>query len=72
VLGARLCGRDPLSRFIEWLYQITGQRTTAGAAEWQAAFNAAGLIGRSLVVELERSQVTVLVAEHSFGTLATH
>ena len=26
VLGASLTGRDPLSRFIEWLYSITGQR----------------------------------------------
>jgi len=26
VLGASLTGRDPLSRFVEWLYSITGQR----------------------------------------------
>jgi ubiquinone/menaquinone biosynthesis C-methylase UbiE len=71
VIGARLCGHDPLSRFIEWLYQVTGQRTGAGAAEWKAAFDAAGLIGRLAEVDLARSRVTVLFAELAFRRLAT-
>jgi ubiquinone/menaquinone biosynthesis C-methylase UbiE len=63
VLGTRLSGRDPLSRFIEWLYRITGQRETADAAAWEAPFVAAGLSVRRVEVAMKRSQVYILIAE---------
>jgi ubiquinone/menaquinone biosynthesis C-methylase UbiE len=33
VVGASLTGHDPLSRFVEWLYAITGQRPSLPPAE---------------------------------------
>jgi ubiquinone/menaquinone biosynthesis C-methylase UbiE len=61
VVGAQLSGRDPLSRFIEWLYRITGQRELAQA--WDAPFVAAGLAARQVQVEMQRSLVHLLIAE---------
>jgi ubiquinone/menaquinone biosynthesis C-methylase UbiE len=61
VVGARLSGRDPLSRFVEWLYTITGQRESTDG--WEAPFTAAGLAVRRVEVELKRSRVWLLVAQ---------
>lgn len=71
-----LSGHDPLSRFIEWLYEITGQRGgdfAAGddhfwpgpGAFWQEIgerFRAAGFRLQVERVHLPRSGVTVVVA----------
>lgn len=61
VAGAQLSGRDPLSRLIEWLYSITGQRETADA--WETPFTAAGLNARRVQVEMKHSRVWLLIAE---------
>jgi ubiquinone/menaquinone biosynthesis C-methylase UbiE len=61
VVGARLTGRDPLTRLVEWLYAITGQRETLD--DWEAPFARVGLAARRVQVELRRSQVWLLVAE---------
>jgi ubiquinone/menaquinone biosynthesis C-methylase UbiE len=61
VVGAQLSGRDPLSRLLEWLYRITGQRETM--EDWESPFVAAGLNVRRVQVEVARSQVWLLVAE---------
>ena len=63
VAGARLSGRDPLSRLVEWLYAITGQRETLD--DWEAPFAAAGLVARRVQVEMRRSQVWLLIAERA-------
>jgi ubiquinone/menaquinone biosynthesis C-methylase UbiE len=61
VLGAQLLGRDPLSRFIEWLYRITGQRQSGDIDAWIVAFRHAGLSVSPLHVEMRRSRVFLLV-----------
>lgn len=61
VVGAQLSGRDPLSRFIEWLYKITGQRGSAEA--WETPFVNAGLQAHRVRIELQRSEVWLLIAE---------
>lgn len=63
VAGARLSGRDAVSRFIEWLYSITGQREAAGS--WEAPFVAAGLAVRQVQIEMQRSHVLLLIAERA-------
>lgn len=63
VVGAQLCGQDPLCRFVEWLYFITGQREAAG--DWGAPFAAAGLKTSRVQVEMKRSRVWLLVAERA-------
>ncbi len=63
VMGARLTGRDPFSRFIEWLYSVTGQRRTLSTESGETLFAAAGLAMRHVQVELGRSQVQLLVAD---------
>jgi ubiquinone/menaquinone biosynthesis C-methylase UbiE len=63
VMGARLSGRDPLSRLIEWLSRITGQRETADATAWEPPFVAAGLRVRQVEVAMKRSQIYLLIAE---------
>jgi len=65
VLGARLTGRDPLSRFIEWLYFITGQRETVEGDRWTTPFAAAGLQVRCIQVKMKRSQVFLLIADRA-------
>ncbi len=61
VVGAQLSGRGPFSRFVEWLYKITGQREMMPA--WDAPFVAAGLSARQIQVEMQRSLVHLLIAE---------
>jgi hypothetical protein len=63
VLGARLSGRDPLSRFIEWLYFITGQREPTKGDSWNTPFSAVGLQIRAVQVQMKRSQVFLLIAD---------
>jgi ubiquinone/menaquinone biosynthesis C-methylase UbiE len=63
VVGARLIGRDPLSRFIEWLYFVTGQRATMDTKSWEAACAAAGLLFHQVRVDVRRSQVWLLIAD---------
>ena len=67
---ARLTGGSSVSKFIEWLYAITGQRPQALANEhagfWQVIqerFSSAGFLITLSVVRLESSEVTVVVAE---------
>jgi ubiquinone/menaquinone biosynthesis C-methylase UbiE len=70
-----LTGRGPLNRFIEWLYQITGQRAGPFAVDeadnwpdhpvWQLIverFTAAGFRLEIKQIHLRRSVVTILIA----------
>jgi ubiquinone/menaquinone biosynthesis C-methylase UbiE len=63
VMGARLLGRDPLTRVIEWLYRITGQRESEDVDDWIAAFHQAGVSPSPLRVEMRGSQVFLLVGQ---------
>jgi ubiquinone/menaquinone biosynthesis C-methylase UbiE len=65
VLGARLSGRDPLSRFVEWLYSITGQRETLTGDSWRTPFATPGLAWQSMQIKMKRSQVFLLIAERA-------
>jgi hypothetical protein len=65
VAGARLKGRRLVTRFVEWLYLITGQRETVDAGVWKAQFAAAGLSLRHVQVDLKRSQVFLLLAQRA-------
>jgi ubiquinone/menaquinone biosynthesis C-methylase UbiE len=61
VPNAQLAPTTPQTRFLEWLYQITGQRGPwpVGA---QRAFEEAGFEVRSVIEELPGSQVWIVVA----------
>lgn len=62
VASCRLLGRDPLSRFLEWLYKVTGQRVplpTVDASAWLQS----GLALHSEWVPVGRSQVLVVLGE---------
>lgn len=62
VAWARLGGRDPLSRFIGWLYRITGQgKPLPGVGE--AALVEAGFAPHIVWEQVERSEVMVIVAD---------
>ena len=63
VLGARLVGTDRRSRFIEWLYGITGQRDLQMDTSWETRFGEAGFSAQVVRNNFERSQVWLLVAE---------
>lgn len=71
---ARLIGGGFLTRFIEWLYAITGQRPPEAADDrqgfWQMIdqrFQAAGFRMSVALVHLEKSEVTVVTAEKPAG-----
>jgi len=51
VAGARLTGRDPLSRFVEWLYRLTGQREIPAGDTWLEPFAQAGFSVRVVLVD---------------------
>jgi ubiquinone/menaquinone biosynthesis C-methylase UbiE len=62
VMGAQLIGRQPSVRFIEWLYQITGQR--AGSLEKQESiFDRVGMPAQIETETVGASTVTLIVAE---------
>lgn len=62
VAWARLGGHDPLSRFIEWLYRVTGQREPLpGAGE--AAAREAGFALRAVWEQVGHSEVMLVVAD---------
>lgn len=62
VAWARLGGRDPLSRFIGWLYRVTGQgEPPPGMGE--AALTQAGFIPYVVRERVGRSQVLLVVAD---------
>lgn len=69
VAGARLTGRDPLSRFVEWLYRITGQREIPPGDSWLEPFAQAGLAVSVVLVDpgptapIGQSQVLLLLAD---------
>jgi ubiquinone/menaquinone biosynthesis C-methylase UbiE len=75
---AHLTGRGPLSRLVEWLYAITGQRQGPAADEplspvWSALaqrFSDGGFELRLERVRLPRSVVTVVVASRQERTLS--
>lgn len=67
---ARLTGGGILSRLIEWLYAVTGQRPESDRGEadklWQVVgerFTAAGFALTVEDIRLAKSQVTIMVAE---------
>ncbi len=64
VAAARFTGRDPLSRFLEWLYRITGQREPLPGADlpiWQRS----KLTWTARWVPARRSQVLLLTGRPS-------
>lgn len=62
VLWARLIGRQPRVRFVEWLYRLTGQRE--GSIEKQESiFDRAGMPARIETETIGASTVTLIVAE---------
>ena len=63
VTGARLTGRDPISRAVEWLYFATGQRGTDDSNAWETGFTTAGLTVRETQVEMDSSQAYLLIAD---------
>lgn len=68
---AQLSGRDPVSRFLEWLYAITGQRPhrydkqPEAADYWQTLLARQPFHVTTHVIPCGRSTVTVVVAEHT-------
>jgi SAM-dependent methyltransferase len=62
VVWVRMDGRDPISRFIGWLYRVTGQGEPApGSGE--AAVAAAGFVHRRVWERIGRSDVMLFVAD---------
>jgi len=62
VAWARLGGRDPFSRFIRWLYQVTGQGDPLpGGGE--AVLVEAGFVLRTVWERVGRTEVMLVVAE---------
>ena len=74
VAGARLTGRDPLSRFVEWLYRLTGQREIPAGDTWLEPFAQAGFSVRVVLVDpspttpIGKSQVLLLLADLKEGS----
>jgi hypothetical protein len=62
VPGAVLSGRDPLSRFIWWLYRITGQGDLL-IDRGKALLERAGFCVNATWEEAKHSQVLVVTAE---------
>jgi ubiquinone/menaquinone biosynthesis C-methylase UbiE len=62
VAWARLIGRDPLSRFIGWLYRVTGQGEPI-PADGEGLVVKAGFVPRTVWERIGRSEVTLVVAE---------
>jgi ubiquinone/menaquinone biosynthesis C-methylase UbiE len=62
VAWARLTGCDPLSRFIGWLYQVTGQGEPLPSGG-EEVVTAAGLLPRTAWKRVGRSEVMLVVAE---------
>jgi SAM-dependent methyltransferase len=62
VAWARLGGRDPISRFIGWLYQVTGQGEPA-PGYGEAAVAAAGFTLRRAWERVGRGDVMLFVAD---------
>lgn len=66
---ARLIGGGVIHRFIEWLYTITGQGTTKTSSQlvdWRSIgdyYAASGFRVRAHSVKLDRSEVTVVIAD---------
>jgi len=74
---ARFTGTDPLTRLLEWLYAITGQRPSTLAEEsgtrWKQireAFEAVGFLIEIKVVASGTSEVTVVLAHKPSNELA--
>ena len=61
VVGAQLIGRAPSKRFIEWLYRITGQRSTD--FDETAIFDQLGMPARIETELVGASTVTLIVAD---------
>lgn len=61
VLSGYLKGRDPLARFIEWLYHITGQRE-ARIPDWKGLLASCGFEAQIVIHDLERTRVQLLIA----------
>jgi len=61
VVGAQLIGRAPSKRFIEWLYRITGQRSTQ--FDEAAIFDQLGMPARIEMEQIGASTVTLIVAD---------
>jgi ubiquinone/menaquinone biosynthesis C-methylase UbiE len=66
VAWARLSERDPLSRFIGWLYRVTGQGDLPPGAR-QPVMVEAGLAPRIVWKRVGRSEVMLVVADRRRG-----
>ena len=62
VAGSRLAGDDPVSRFLEWLYKVTGQREPLPRVD-ELAWGAGELRLRSEWVKVGRSRVLVVIGQ---------
>ena len=62
VAWARLSGRDPLSRFIGWLYRVTGQAEPL-PREGEVAVLKAGLAPQTVWEQVGRSEVMLVLAD---------
>jgi len=60
VAAARFTGKDPISRFLEWLYRITGQREPL-PRENDPLWQRSGLTWEARWIPTGRSQVLLLV-----------
>lgn len=58
---AGFTGRRPLTRFMEWLYRITGQR--GPAPDLSQSLAAAGFVARRMVAHVDGTAVTLVVAD---------
>lgn len=61
VAAARLAGRTPHERLVEWLYRITGQRDSM--EDEASIFDALGMPLRIESERIGRSEVTLLIAD---------
>ncbi len=67
VVGAQLIGRPPGVRFIDWLYDITGQRERS-IEKQESIFDQAGLPARIETETVGASTVTLIVADKDLPT----
>lgn len=63
VASAQLTGRGTRTRFVEWLYRITGQRESVLDAAHESIYEQAGMSLRIESATVGRSDVTLLVVD---------
>ncbi len=67
-----LTGGGPLQRFIEWLFQITGQQQSTDPAQWSpflTRLRAAGFVVTVTQITFQRSAATMIVCQKPVGSI---